>query len=75
MDDQRAELNEANWVAVTHAPDGSLCFVYRPFGTPGMRLFMWVFFLAATGFLFLTIFKPGIPWFFMAMFAVIDTVA
>jgi hypothetical protein len=40
-----ARLNEANWVAVSHEPDGSPCFVYRPFGTPGMRLFLWVFFL------------------------------
>jgi hypothetical protein len=75
MNVQRAESNEANWVAVFHEPDGSLCFVYRPFGTPGMRLFMWVFSLGATGFLFLTIFKPGIPRFFMAMFGVIEVVA
>jgi hypothetical protein len=75
MDARRAELNEANWVAVTHDLDGSLCFVYRPFGTPGMRMFMWIFFFGATGFLFLTIFKPGIPWPFTLMFAVIDTVA
>jgi len=75
MGARQAELNEANWVAVTHEPDGSLCFVYRPFGTPGMRLFMWVFFFGATGFLFVTIFKPGIPWPFIAMFALIDAVA
>jgi hypothetical protein len=75
MDVQPGELNEANWVVVTHEPDGCLCFAYRPFGTPGMRLFMWVFFLGGTGFLFLTIYKPGIPWVFGAMFGVIDVVA
>jgi hypothetical protein len=72
---QSAELNEANWVAVTHERDGSLCFVYRPFGTPGMRLFMWIFFFACTGFLFLAVYDTGAPWFFMAMFAAMDAVA
>jgi hypothetical protein len=75
MHSQRAQLNEANWVAVTHEPDGSLCFVYRPYGTPGMRLFMWIFFLAAIGFLFLTVYDRDVPWFFMVMFAVIAAVA
>ena len=69
---QRARLNEANWVAVTHEPDGSICFVYRAFGTPGMRIFVWVFFLASTGFLFLTVYGQGVPWFFTVMFAAFD---
>jgi len=69
------ELNEANWVAVIHEPDGSLCFVYRPFGTPGMRLFMWFFFLLSTGFLFMTVYNRGVPWFFTVMFGVINVVA
>ena len=72
---RRARLNEANWVAVTHEPDGSISFVYRPYGTPGMRVFMWVFFLASTGFLFLTVYGQGVPWFFMAMFSVMDAAA
>jgi hypothetical protein len=72
---RRARLNEANWVAVTHEPDGSISFVYRPYGTQGMRVFMWVFFLASTGFLFLTVYGQGVPWFFMAMFSVMDAAA
>jgi hypothetical protein len=72
---RRAQLNEANWVTVSHEPDGALCFVYRPFGTPGMRVFMWIFFLASTGFLFQTVYDRGIPWFFMVMFAVINACA
>jgi hypothetical protein len=69
---RRARLNEANWVAVTHEPDGSISFVYRPYGTPGMRVFMWVFFLASTGFLFLTVYGQGVPWFFTVLFAILD---
>jgi hypothetical protein len=75
MHAQGAQLSKANWVAITHEPDGSICFVYRPFGTPGMRVFMWIFFLASTGFLFLTVYDRGIPWFFMVMFAVINACA
>jgi hypothetical protein len=71
---QGGQLNEANWVAVTHEPDGSLCFVYRPYGTPGMRVFMWVFFLACTGFLFLSVYDRHTPWFFRVMFAVFNVV-
>jgi hypothetical protein len=67
-----AQLNEANWVAVTHEPDGSICFVYRPYGTPGMRLFMWVFFLAATAFLFMTVYSRSMSWPLVMMFAVIN---
>jgi hypothetical protein len=70
---RRARLNEANWVAVTHEPDGSICFVYRPYGTPGMRVFMWVFFLAATAFLFMTVYSRGMPWPLVMIFAVINT--
>jgi len=69
---RRAQLNEANWVGVTHEPDGSICFVYRPYGTPGMRVFMWVFFLASTGFLFLTVYGQGVPWFFTVLFVILD---
>lgn len=72
---RRAQLSEANWVAVSHQPDGSICFVYRPFGTPGMRVFLWVFFLASTGFLFLTMYDRDVPWVFMAMFSAIDAAA
>jgi hypothetical protein len=72
---RRAQLNEANWVAVTHEPDGSICFVYRPFGTPGMRVFLWVFFLACTGFLFMTVYDRDAPWFFMAMFGAVEIIA
>jgi len=72
---RRAQLNEANWVAVTHEPDGSICFVYRPFGTPGMRVFLWVFFLACTGFLFLAVYDRDAPWLLMAMFGAMEVVA
>jgi hypothetical protein len=73
MHAQGARLNEANWVAVTHEPDGSVCFAYRAFGTPGMLVFVWVLFLAATGFLFLAVYARGIPWPVILMFAVINT--
>jgi len=75
MHAQGARLNEANWVAVTHEPDGSVCFVYRPFGTTGMRVFVWVFFLACTGFLFLSLYDRHAPWFLRLMFAAFNAVA
>jgi len=67
-----AQLSKANWVAVTHEPDGSVCFVYRAFGTRGMLVFLWVLFLAATGFLYMTVYYRGMPWPIMAMFAMIN---
>jgi len=72
MHAQGAQLSKANWVAVSHEPDGSVCFVYRPFGTLSIRLFIWVFFLAATGFLFMTVYHRGMPWPLIVMFAVIN---
>lgn len=75
MHGQRAQLNEANWVVVTHEPDGALSFFYRPYGTPGMRLFAWVALAASTGFLGLSIYDRDAPWFFIAMFAVFELLA
>jgi hypothetical protein len=72
MHAQGARLNEANWIAVNHEPDGSVCFVYRAFGTRGMLVFLWVLFLAATGFLYMTVYYRGMPWPIMAMFAMIN---
>lgn len=68
-----AQLSKANWVAVTHEPDGSVCFVYRAFGTRGMLVFVWILFFAATGFLYMTVYNNDVmPWPIMAMFAVIN---
>jgi len=68
-----AQLSKASWVAVRHEPDGSVCFVYRAFGTRGMLVFVWVLFFAATGFLFMTVYNNDVmPWPIMTIFAVIN---
>jgi len=73
MHAQGAQLSKASWVAVRHEPDGSVCFVYRAFGTRGMLVFVWVLFFAATGFLYMTVYNNDVmPWPVMAMFAVIN---